>query len=713
MKLYQVTAQGIAVVMLDIPPLNTVGHALRVRLHDTFRELAADGTVRAILIHGAGRAFSAGADIDEFQGGGFYTPPRLPELLDELEQIGKVTIAAVNGLALGGGLELALACHYRFAHPDAALGLPEVLLGIIPGAGGTQRLPRVCGVETALRMITSGQSIRATEAKQTGIVDELFEGQGEFLDGALRYAQDLLESKAGLRRSCDRNAALKGDVHASLQAELEAHRQRVKKEFPGFLAPLKGIDAVDAAVTLPFAAGRAREWELFSECVRTAQARAQTYLFFAEREVHKVPGIPAGVKPRPIGKVSVIGAGTMGVGIAMCFADHGFPVVLMDANRAALDRGLGGIRQQYEASAKRGRFPQSEVDVRAGRIKGSLDYGELADADLVIEAVFESMDLKKQVFENLEAVCKAGAILATNTSTLDVNQIAAVTRRPGDVVGLHFFSPANIMKLLEIVRGEDTAPDVIVTALSLAKRIGKIPAVVGVGFGFVGNRMLEPYAREAHRLLLEGASPRQIEHVLTGIGLKMDPLSMYDLAGIDVGYFVRASRREAIAHDPSYQIMGDKLYALGRYGMKTRRGFYRYEGREKLDDPEVEEIAARTAAELGVMRRSISDTEILERCLYVLINEGAEVLREKLALRASDCDVVWCNGYGFPRFLGGPLHHADELGLDHVLTGLRKYRESLGSYGRMWFTPSPLLEQLVSEQVSFKAYDWRLKAQLA
>jgi len=433
--------------------------------------------------------------------------------------------------------------------------------------------------------------------------------------------------------------------------------------------------------------------------------QAELYLLAAERLAAGADHSRTTPERQAFRKVGVVGAGTMGSGIAMALCDAGIPTVIVESEKAPLIRGLESIRNNYEISRSRGRLSAAEIETRMALLTTSLEYGALEEADLVIEAVFENLDLKQAVFRKLDLVCKPGALLATNTSTLDVNAIASVTQRPTNVLGLHFFSPANVMKLLEIVRATRTSLDAIVSGLALARQIGKTAVVVGVGFGFVGNRMLEPYAREAHRLLLEGATVRQIEGVLTDFGFKMDPLSMYDLAGIDVGHSVRESRRAAFAQDPSYQIMGDKLYALGRYGMKTGRGFYRYDGRTKLDDPEVDALALGTAIELGVRRRGIANHEILERCIYALINEGAEALRVGVAFRASDCDVIWCNGYGFPRTRGGPMYYADTIGLERVLTAIERYRAALGEYGQAWFNPSPLLVQLVRDRKTFAAFD--------
>ncbi|XKE47320.1 enoyl-CoA hydratase/isomerase family protein [Halomonas organivorans] len=685
----------IAVLTLDRPPINALGHELRSALHDAFRRAQEDAGAEAIVIASRTRAFCGGADIGEFGSELTWRSPTLPELCDALEASAKPVVAALHGVALGGGLELALACDYRLADAGTRLGLPEVHLGLIPGAGGTQRLPRIAGVALALEMITSGKPISAAKAQAIGLIDRLVDEDPQV--AALAYAEELLETGAP-RRPC---AGINVDTSGLGDDHFAEVREGLGAKTQGYVAPLACVDAVEEACRLPLDAGLAREREIFQACLDTPQARAQQHLFFAERQATRVPGVDPATPTRPIARVGIIGAGTMGGGIAMNFANAGIPVTLVEREAAALERGLATIRKHYEASARKGRLSEAQVEERMALLEGSLDDTALADADLVVEAVFESLEVKRQVFERLDAVCKPGAILASNTSTLDLDAIAGFTRRPQDVIGLHFFSPANVMRLLEIVRGAATADDVITTALKLARTIGKLPVVVGVCFGFVGNRMLEPYAREAHRLVLEGASPAQVDGALTGFGLAMGPLAMYDLAGIDVGYQVRESRREAIAHDPSYNLIGDRLYALGRYGQKTGRGFYRYEGRERLPDPEVDALAAEIAAELGIERREIGDEEIVARCVGMLVNEAADILEEGIAYRSGDCDLVWVNGYGFPAWRGGPLRYADEIGPARVLADIERHRDRLGAYGEMWFTPSPLLRRLVDEGRAF------------
>ncbi|UVE16112.1 3-hydroxyacyl-CoA dehydrogenase NAD-binding domain-containing protein [Pseudomonas sp. LS44] len=683
---------GLALIGLARPPVNALGQPLRAALLDACERAAADQNVRAIIIHGSNGLFCAGADITEFGTGASFAAPDLPSLLVRLTEIDKPLIAAIGKLALGGGLELALACGYRIGEPGTRVGLPEINLGLLPGAGGTQRLPRLIGAESALNMMLSGQQIDATRASLLAIFDRVADSAESLLDTACACARELIANQVPAQPSAPYPCPatdLPTDFFASFRA---ANEPRWKSR----LAPRLVLAAVESACDLPLSEGLAREQALFKRAEDSAQSAALRHVFFAEREAAKVPGIAAGTPLRPINKVAVIGAGTMGGGIAMNFANAGIPVTLLELKPEALDRGLTQIHHNYAISVTRGKLTQAQLEQRMALLQGTVDYADLADADLVIEAVFENLEIKQQVFRTLDQVCKPGAILASNTSTLDVDAIAAVTRRPQDVIGLHFFSPANVMRLLEVVRAAQTAPDALATTLKLARKIGKIPVVSGVCFGFIGNRMFEPYSREAHRLLLEGASPAQIDQVLSDLGLAMGMLAVQDLAGIDIGYLIRESRRAVIAHDPSYCQLGDELYKLGRYGQKTNAGFYRYEGRERLDDPLVTELAVRVAADLGIARREISAEEIHDRCLFGLINEGIQLLDEGIALRSSDIDLVYINGYGFPAHLGGPMHYAETLGLDHVLASLRRYRDTLGGYGEMWFQPTALLERLVA-----------------
>lgn len=680
---------GLALIGLTHPPVNALGQALRSALSNACERAANDPAVRAIILHGS--PFSAGADIGEFGSAASHAEPSLPDVLVRLSNIDKPLIAAIDGLALGGGLELALACGYRIAVPQARVGLPEINLGLLPGAGGTQRLPRLIGAPAALDIIASGQSLKAAQAAELGLVDRLAYSSASLLEDARAFARELLAEAAAAQPSApfaEPGAALPATFFADYQAK---HAARWK----GRQAPQRILAAVQAACELPLAEGLQREAELFREAEASAESAALRHVFFAEREAGKVPGIDANTVLRPITQVAVIGAGTMGGGIAMNFANTGIPVILLEAKADALDRGLTQIRKNYEISVQRGKLSTQQLEQRMALLKGTLDYADLADTDLVIEAVFENLTIKQNLFRTLDQVCKPGAILASNTSTLDVDAIAAVTARPQDVIGLHFFSPANVMRLLEVVKARETAHDVLATTLQLARRIGKIAVVSGVCFGFIGNRMFEPYSREAHRLLLEGATPAQIDRVLTDHGLAMGMFAVQDLAGIDIGHLIRESRRQLIEHDLSYCKLGDELYALGHFGQKTKAGFYRYEGRERLDDPVVVRLAKRLSAELGIERRKISDQEIRERCLFSLINEGIQLLDEGIALRSSDIDLVFINGYGFPNWRGGPMYEAECFGLDHLLARLQHYRQALGAHGEMWFQPSPLLQRLV------------------
>ncbi|VVQ22488.1 Fatty acid oxidation complex subunit alpha [Pseudomonas fluorescens] len=683
---------SLALIGLRGGPVNALCQALREQLLQACERAAADARVQAIILHGEGSVFSAGADIGEFGKAASSAEPGLSNLLVRLTEIDKPLIAAIGGLALGGGLELALACGYRVAAAGVRLGLPEIKLGLLPGAGGTQRLPRLIGAVAALEMVASGQPVDAPRALALGLVDRVAPDADSLLDTARGLAEDLIARQAPAR-TADPQANPGAALPANYFAEYRAANQR---RWNGQSAPQRVVAAIEIACNLPLAEGLARESELFNEAEASSESKALCHVFFAEREVGKLPGLDAATPIRPVTRVAVIGAGTMGGGIAMNFANAGMAVTLLELKADALARGLAQIRNNYETSVQRGKLTAEQVEERMALLHGTLDYADIAKADLVIEAVFESLSIKQQVFRTLDEVCKAGAILASNTSTLDVDAIAAVTRRPQDVVGLHFFSPANVMRLLEVVRGTATAPDVLATTLKIAKRIGKIPVVSGVCFGFIGNRMLEPYSREAHRLLLEGALPAQIDKVLTGLGLAMGVIAMHDLAGIDVSFLVRESRRDVIAHDPGYCKLADALYALGRYGQKTGRGYYLYEGRERKDDPQVVDLAEQIAGELGIRRRAIGDQEIHDRCLLMLVNEGIQLLDEGIAQRSSDIDLVWINGYGFPAWRGGPLHYAEGLGLAQVLERIGHYREALGAYGAMWFQPAALLERLVA-----------------
>ncbi len=691
----------IAILALSNPPVNGLGQPVRQGIKDGVEKALAEEGVQAIVITSYGKMFCGGADVSEFGSPMAAAEPMLCDIFNQLDASPKPVIAAINGLALGGGCELALACDYRIAHANAKVGLPEVNLGLIPGAGGTQRLPRLAGVEMALQMITSGKPVSAEQALANGIVDVIIDESTDFVEATIAYAKSVVSNGSTVKNCADMSV----DLSSLPDSVFDDFRKSIARKTRGFLAPECAIIAVEGACTLPLDDGLELEKALFLECYNSPQARAQQHLFFAERAASKIPDVDASQPLRAINKVAVIGSGTMGGGIAMNFINAGIETTILDLNPEALERGLGVVRKNYEISAKKGRMTETQVEERMALLKSTCEYSDLADMDLVIEAVFEKMEVKKAVFSSLDKVCKPGAILASNTSTLDVDEIASSTSRPADVIGLHFFSPANVMKLLEIVRGGETADDVLLTAVKLAKTINKVAVVSGNGWGFIGNRILEPYAREASRLVLEGASPAQVDKVLTDFGLAMGFLSMIDLAGIDIGYLVRQAEKEKYySQDPTYSAVCDGLCELERYGQKTGRGFYVYEGRDKKEDPEVMELAAELAKEHGVTQREISDQEIFERTIYMLINEGAYVLEEGISYRSGDIDIVYCNGYGFPAHQGGPMQYADEIGLQTVIDALEKYRDSLGDYGKQWFEPAPLLKRLAAEGKSFKDF---------
>ncbi len=694
---YQIK-NNVALISMDSAPVNALGLPMREALVNHLHLAFGDDAVKAVVITSNLSLFCGGADIEEFDSDMLWASPNLHELIDTVENGPRLVIAAINGIVVGGGLELALGCDYRIVRQSAKLGLPEIKLGLFPAAGGTQRLPRIAGLKTATDMILSGNPIGADAAAACGLADRVVASDDDFIAQALSYAEELVAARAP-RRHC---AEMQVDLSQVGDDFFDLTRAAIRVKSHGQLAPEYCLKSIELSTQRALAEALKIDTASFIELLKTPQARAMIHLFFAEREANKIPDAKVdkqGYDPvtREIGEVGVIGAGTMGSGIAIACLDAGFPVTLVESSRSALDRGLDYIAKHYHRAVDKGRISQDNARQLIARINGSLDYQTLASADLLIEAVFEDMEIKQTVFEKLDEVCKPGAILASNTSTLDLNAIAKITSRPNDVVGLHFFSPANIMRLLETVRGEATDADVIKTVLLFAKRIRKLPVVVGVCFGFVGNRMFEPYFREGSRLLLEGASPEQVDQVLSKFGMAMGIVSVADLAGIDVSYRVRESRRGEFVQDPSYQVIQDKLYQLGRYGQKTGRGSYFYADREKTSDPEVITLCEQLASELGVIRREISDQEILQRCLYPLINEGAQILDEGIASRAGDCDLIWVNGYGFPAWRGGPLWYADEIGLDRVLAGMNQYRESLGDYGEIWFKPAPLLERLVAE----------------
>ncbi len=653
---------GIAVVTVDNPPVNALRHEVRAGLAEALQQAGADSAVAAVVIACAGRTFFAGADITEF--GKPPQSPSLGEVIAAIEAMPKPVVAALHGTALGGGFELALACHFRVAAAGARVGLPEVKLGLLPGAGGTQRLPRLIGPEKALRMIVTGEPIGAAEALADGIVDEIAEG--DLTEAAIAFARRVVAERRPVRRVRDRDDRLVAEGFADA-AEALTRRLRGRE------APAACVEAVRNAIILPFEEGLRRESELFQKLMAGDQSKAQRHVFFAEREAAKVSGVPAEPKPRAIASGAVIGAGTMGGGIAMCFANAGIPVTLIETGSDLLRKGLDRIAANYRATVSRGGLTADQMERRLGLITGAVGIDAAGGADVVIEAVFEEMDLKKRVFADLDRVAKPGALLATNTSTLDVDEIAQATRRPQDVVGTHFFSPANVMRLLEIVRGAASAPDAIATVLALARRLGKVPVVVGVCYGFVGNRMLARRSVEAERLLLEGALPQEVEAALVEFGLPMGPFAMMDLAGLDVGWLIRKSRGE-------HAVIEDTLCEAGRFGQKTGKGYFRYEAgtRAPIPDPEVEQIIRDAAARLGIARRKIGPEEIIERTVFPMVNEGARILEEGIAARPGDIDVIWVYGYGWPAWRGGPMHYADRLGLGHVRDRLAYYAERSG-----------------------------------
>jgi 3-hydroxyacyl-CoA dehydrogenase len=673
---------GIGVVTVANPPVNALSHAVRQGLLKFVRAAQADDS-RAILILCTGRTFIAGADITEF--GKPPVEPYLPNLLNEIEASKKLVVAALHGTALGGGLETALACHYRIALHTSKVGLPEVKLGLLPGAGGTQRVPRLIGAQASLDLILSGAPIAADRAMELGLVDRRV--AGDLYDEALAYTQQLVDQNAPLRRASELDPA-------AADAELfEGYRSNLAKKARNLTAPQRIVDCVEAATKLTFADGLKRERELFLECMRDPQSVALQHMFFAEREAAKVIGISRDTEQRDIRKVGVIGGGTMGGGIAMSFANAGIQVTLIEVNEEALDRGLAIVAKNYAGSVKRNKLSAEQATQCQDLISGSTDYSALQDVDLVIEAVFEDPDLKKDIFQRLDVVCKPGAILATNTSYQDVDAIAAVTKRPEDVIGMHFFSPAHIMKLLEVVRGDKTADDVLATVMTLAKRIRKVAVVSGVCYGFIGNRMLQGYFREAQLCLIEGGLPESIDAALYNWGMAMGPISVADLAGLDIGYKARQALAESERGDPRAYRVADALVEAGRLGQKSAAGFYKYdpETRQKTSAPEVQEIIEREARALGIERSPIEADEIVDRLIYALVNEGFRILEEGIAQRPGDIDVVYVYGYGFPAWRGGPMHYAETVGLDEVLARINEFRERFGADN---WTPAPLLEQL-------------------
>jgi len=652
----------IAVVTVDNPPVNALKHEVRAGLVEGLRRTRDDATVEAVIIACAGRTFFAGADITEFG-----KPPQAPglgEVIAAIEAMPKPVVAALHGTALGGGFELALACHFRVAVAGARVGLPEVKLGLLPGAGGTQRLPRLIGPEKALKMIVTGDPIEAREAFADGVIEEIVDG--DLTDGAIAFVRRIVADRRPLRLVRDRDDKLVAEGFADA-AEVLTRRLRGRE------APAACVEAVRNAIVLPFEEGLQREGELFRKLVAGDQSKAQRHIFFAEREAARVPGIPDGTKPRPMATAAVIGAGTMGGGIAMCFANAGIPVTIVETSRDLLQRGIDRVAANYRTTVSRGGLAAGEMEHRLALIHGVTELDAVGAADFVIEAVFEEMDLKKRVFADLDRIAKAGAVLATNTSTLDVDAIARATKRPQDVLGTHFFSPANVMRLLEIVRGAATAPDAVATAVALGRRLDKVPVTVGVCYGFVGNRMLARRSVEAERLLLEGALPQEVDAAVTGFGFPMGPFAMADMAGLDVGWRIRKGRGER-------NEIEDALCEAGHFGQKTGKGYFRYEAgsRTPLPDPEVERTILEVSSRAGIARRPIPPEEIVERMVYPMVNEGARILEEGIATRPGDIDVIWVYGYGWPVWRGGPMYYADRLGLAQIRDRLTLYAERSG-----------------------------------
>jgi 3-hydroxyacyl-CoA dehydrogenase len=674
----------IAVVTVNSPPVNALSANVRTGLHKAFSEANADPSAAAIVLICKGRTFIAGADISEF--GKPSTGPTIREILDLLEGAPKPVIVAIHGTALGGGLEVALAAHYRVASKSAKAGLPEVNIGLVPGAGGTQRLPRIVGVETALDLVTSGRHVPAEEALRMGLFDHLVEG--DLREGAVAFARAVAAEGKPLRRIRDSNEKLDGArSHPEIFAKF---REANARRFRGFEAPEANIQAIEAAVREPFDVAMEIERGLFRKLVAGTQSGAQRHVFFAERQASKIADVPEDTPTRPLRKIGIVGAGTMGGGIAMNFLNAGLPTTIVDTEQSALDRGVATIQRNYAGSLKKGKLTSSDLAARMALLTPTLHMEDLADCDLVIEAVFELMDIKKAVFAKLDRIVKRGGILATNTSYLDIDEIAAATSRPQDVIGLHFFSPANVMVLLEVVRGKATAKDVIATAMKLGRGIGKVAVLVGNCHGFVGNRMLAARQREAQKLVLEGAKLWDIDRVIYEFGMPMGPFAMNDLAGIDLGL------------DPNNKIptsVREVLVHMGRRGQKTGAGYYDYdENRNRTNSALVEQVIREFAAKRDIPQRPIGDEEILERCLYPMVNEGAKILAEGIASRSSDIDVVWVKGYGWPVYRGGPMHWADLVGLEKIRDRLRELERAHGG----GFEPAPLLERLVAEGKGFK-----------
>jgi 3-hydroxyacyl-CoA dehydrogenase len=697
--LVELSRQGdVAVITINNPPVNALSAGVPEGIEAAIAEIQKDPGVRAAVLIGGGKTFIAGADINMFvemtsgRGGRINL---LPTLL-KMEDCAKPVVVAIHGNALGGGLEVAQACHYRVASPDAKVGQPEVNLGIIPGAGGTQRLPRLAGVAKAVEMCTNGKTIRAAEALDAGIIDKLIEG--DLLKGAVAFAREM----AGRKAPKTREMSAKLGTPEENAPIFSAARDTVRRKMRGLPAPMAAIDAIEAATNMPFAEGCEEEARLFDKCLYSDESKALIHVFFAEREAAKIPDVPKDTPVMAVNSVAILGAGTMGSGIAMVCANAGIPVVLKDSDQAALDRGLANIQKNYATSVKRGRFTEEQVDERMKRIKPTLAWDDFSNADLVIEAVFEGMALKKEVFAQIDRVCKRGAILASNTSTLDIDEIAASTSRPEAVIGTHFFSPANVMRLLELVRGKKSSKEVIATCMQLAKKIGKVAVLVGNCRGFVGNRMFLPYIREAQFLVEEGARPDAVDAALTAWGMAMGPLAVGDLGGLDVAWRIRKEFRHLDRPGARQPYVEDRLCEMGRFGQKTGSGWYKYDAERKaLVDPEVIALVEKWNAGSGIPQRQISANEIVEREIYMLVNEGARILEEGYALRAGDIDTIYLNGYGFPGFRGGPMWYADTVGLRRVYDRVCEFHKQ---HGMLW-EPAPLLKKLAESGGKFAQFE--------
>ena len=689
----------IAIITINNPPVNAISPGVPEGISEAIDQINQDATVTAAVIIGGGRTFIAGADIKEFTkmtSGEKKTGPGLLPLLLKIENCSKPVVMAIHGTAFGGGLEVAMSGHYRVGAPNAQVGQPEVKLGLIPGAAGTQRLPRLAGVAKAVEMCTDGNPVKAPDALKAGILDQLIEG--DLLQGAIAFAREMAAKPAPKTR--ERNQKLgTSEQNAPIFA---AARDTARKKQRNLIAPLAAIDAIEAATRLPFEEGCQVEAKRFIDCLYSDQSKALIHVFFGEREVAKVPDIPKDTPAIPVNSAAVVGAGTMGGGIAMVFANAGIPVLLKEADQAALDRGLANIRKNYATSVQRGRFTQQSVDERLKLIRPTLSYNDFSQAEMVIEAVFEGMALKKEVFGELDRVCKPGAILASNTSTLNIDEIASATSRPASVIGTHFFSPANVMRLLEIVRGKASSKEVVATCMQLSKRLGKIGVLVGNCRGFVGNRMFHPYVRESVFLVEEGASVEAVDKGLYDFGMAMGPLATNDLAGLDVGWRIRKEYRHLEKPGIRQPFAGDNLCEMGRFGQKTGAGWYKYdENRRPIPDPEVAALTKKWSAEAGIPQRQIPAEQIVDRCIYALVNEGARILEEGYALRAVDIDIIYINGYGFPAYRGGPMWYADTVGLKKVYDRITEFQRT---HGELW-EPAPLLKRLAAEGRTFADFD--------